>query len=245
MIVNKSGGAGDVNGGAEDEEDTSNHETDTNENEDQEDGDEGKGGKDKNADGSRRSKADDTRGADRFKKDLGKLKDENRTLKQQLKERDEAKAKEENRWKDLYETTSKERDETSEKLSRTESTFKTTLKVNKIEQLALKAGLREDALDDLELMDFPEVEVEETDSGRYLVSGADKAIERLKKKKPHWFKDDKAPNFNSGGGRKATTDGLITSDDVALAEKKYGPGSEKFKTIYKKWVDQKTKKTSS
>lgn len=243
MTVKKTGGASDVNGGAEDDKDTSQTGGNDHEN-DQDDGDEGGDGKEASG-GSGRSKADDARGASRVARDLGKLKDENRALKQQLKERDEAKAKEENRWKDLYETTSKERDETSEKLSRTESTFKTTLKVNKIEQLALKAGLREDALDDLELMDFPEVEVEETDSGRYLVSGADKAIDRLKKKKPHWFKDDKAPNFNSGGGRKPTVEGPVTADDVANAERKYGASSDKFKSIYKKWADQKTKKAAT
>ncbi len=94
-------------------------------------------------------------------------------------------------------------------------------------------------------MDFPEVEVEETDSGRFLVSGADKAIERLKKKKPHWFKDAKAPNFNGGGGRKPTVEGALTADDVAKAERLYGPQSEKFKATYNKWAAQKTKKAAS
>lgn len=234
MTVKNTGGAGGVNGGAEDDKDKSNHEENDHEN-----GGEGDG---KEADSGGDGSQADGRGKDRFKRDLGKLKDENKALKEQLKKRDEDKLKEENRWKDLAERNEKERDEAKETASRSESTFKTTLKYSKLEAAAIKAGIREDALDDLERIDFDdEVEVEETSSGRYLVKGADKAIERLKKTKSYMFKDTAAPKFNGGGGKRAGGSESVTALDVEKAAQKYGRNSPQAKEAWNNYLKSKQK----
>lgn len=170
--------------------------------------------------------------------DLHKNKDEAKKLREELKKRDEQKLKETNDWKSLAEKYQGERDEAKTESERTSSAFKNTLRAQKVQALAEKAGLRTEARDDLDLLDLDGVEVDVTESGRYLIKGADSFVESLKKSKPHWFKAATAPKFNSGGGKSGASDddGPIDAQKVASIERKFGRNSAEFKKAHGDWV---------
>lgn len=170
--------------------------------------------------------------------DLHKNKDEARKLREEIKLRDEQKLKETNDWKTLAEKYQGERDEAAKASESSSKAFKNTLRAQKVAALADKAGLRAEARDDLDLLDLDGVEVDVTESGRYLVKGADSFVEGLKKNKPHWFKATTPPKFNGGGGKGGDTegDGEMTPQKVAAIEKKYGRGSAEFKKAHGDWV---------
>jgi hypothetical protein len=172
---------------------------------------------------------------DRAVRDMLKYKDEAKKARDDLKKIEEERLKQANDWKTLAENAGKERDQEREARTQSESLFKNTLKSSRIAELAVKAGLRPEARDDLDHLELEGVVVESTDTGRYLIRGAEAAVENLKKLKPHWFTTPKAPTVNSGGGRPAGSDGDFTSKDVWEAEKKYGTNSKQHQEAWSKW----------
>ena len=120
-----------------------------------------------------------------------------------------------------------------------------TQKVSAIRSAALEAGLRSEALDDLELLDFDGVEVEVTSNGRYLVHGAKEFAQGIKNKKPHWFKQSKPPGHNpGGGGGGAEGSKVITPKDVVEAERKFKTGKiskEEYTKTFNDYCAQKVK----
>lgn len=222
----KTGGAGTEDGGADSEEKDKIEAEGT----DKEPG--GKGRRDDS------SKSD----VQRALKDLHKEKTARKEAEDKLKKLEEDKLKETGRYKDLYETTAKERDEAREGGTRAESLFKTSLRSQRVEALAEKLGIREEARDDLDHLDLSEIEVEATENGRYIVRGADKFVENLKKSKPHWFNDKKTPPFNPKGGGGVPNTGPVTADDVVKAEIKYGRNDPRFRDVYARWAKTKTTK---
>lgn len=146
-------------------------------------------------------------------------------------------------FKGLADRTIKERDELKEQLTKSQSTFAETLKFNRVREAALKAGIRPEAMDDLESLDLNEIEVETTSSGRFSVRGADAFVENLKKKKSFWFQDPKAPKFNSGGGNPPPDgdDGKMDENKLWALEKKHGRDSKIFKEAWDKAYGVKKK----
>lgn len=168
--------------------------------------------------------------------DMHKFKREAAELRRLDEEKRTASLREKERFKELSEQLEKELQKEREANQRTNSVFKTTLKSSRIVELALKAGLRPEAREDLEMLNLDDIEVEETSSGRYIVRGADTFVDGLKKKRPHWFSDPKAPTFNGGGGRPAPVDEPMTAEKVAAIEKKFGRNDPRFVEAWNKWA---------
>lgn len=160
--------------------------------------------------------------------DLHKFKSSHKKLEKQLddfkskfkKQEEERLAKEEN-WKTLAEQRAEELNKTREQLDNYKSSFYTDKKYSAVETFALKAGIRNEAIEDLSRLDLDGVEIERTDQGRVIVHGAEEFIERLRKTRPFWFKSDKAPQINPGSSLSPIRDEDITPDYVVRLEHKY------------------------
>ncbi len=111
--------------------------------------------------------------------------------------------------------------------------FFTSKKHDAVYAAALKAGLRSEAESDLTLLQLDGVEVERTDHGRVMVHGSDSYVERLKRERPHWFKNDEPPRVNSGGGKLSQND-PVTWDRVRELEKAAQKGGQKEQEAYRK-----------
>jgi hypothetical protein len=87
--------------------------------------------------------------------------------------------------------------------------------------VAQTLGIRKDALNDLDLLDFDEVIVETTSSGNINIIGADSAVKKLKSERPHWFGSKVGRNVNGNTGD-VIDDGIkkLTLKDVRTAEEK-------------------------
>lgn len=123
----------------------------------------------------------------RVEADLMKAKAEAKKLAQELEQRHKQSLREKEDYKTLaheYETKYKEESEKNQALVQAQIHEK---RYAAVERAALQAGIREDAITDLELLNLNEVEVEVTSTGRMIVNGAEDFVARLKAKKPHWF----------------------------------------------------------
>lgn len=240
---NKSGSAGDGKSGARS--DKSSQGNDENK--------KGDGGNDSGDDSDEGDDADEEEQAGdaayrRLKADLKKERDKRKALEADARKRADDAKREEGKFRELAEERERERDEANEKLSKTEQTFRNTLRAQRVLALAEKAGLRDTARDDLDLLDLDDIEVEETDSGRYIVRGADKFVEKLKKNKPHWFQEQKKTTFNSGGGKGSggkggeEDAGEVTAAKLWETEKKYGRKSSQFKSAWDAYMKKRGQK---
>lgn len=122
-----------------------------------------------------------------------KLSDDFKTLQRQAH-----KGKED--YKTLAEGLEKENGELKSTLQKFKDAVHHTARVGEVKAAALKAGLREEAVADLEGMDLSEVEVEIDASNVIRVKGADDYAAKLKKLKGYMFKAPADPNFNAGNG---------------------------------------------
>lgn len=122
-----------------------------------------------------------------------KLSEEFTTLKRQAH-----KGKED--FKALSESLEKENGELKSTLQKFKDAVNHTARVGEVKAAALKAGLREEAVGDLESMDLSEIQVEIDDNNVIRVKGADDYAAKLKKLKSYMFKAPADPNFNAGNG---------------------------------------------
>lgn len=94
-------------------------------------------------------------------------------------------------------------------------------KFSALEKAAMQAGIREQALPDLDMLDLETLTVERTSLGKTNVHGANDYIARLKASKPHWFKDPSAPNLNTDNPDvKVTHTGDVTIEAIHAASRK-------------------------
>lgn len=133
------------------------------------------------------------------------------------KETDELKKREE--WKKLAELKEQEAIDARKEADSIKSTLALEKKYGAIKEAAINAGLRKEALDDLYLLDFDDVQLETTSTGRINVLNTDKAIDRLKTLRPHWFASKKNP-VNSDSPEVITGD-KVNLDQVLKAEENY------------------------
>lgn len=169
--------------------------------------------------------------------------------KQKLVALEEQKLAEEKNWKELYERERKQRAEAEDREKKKDSFYTHTQKFSEVSKVALAKGLREEAIEDLDTIDYgDEVKVEVTSQGRYIVHGADEFVETLRNKKPHWFKKGNPPNPNAGGGGAAPRgDGEVTARDVVEAElqwKKGKIGKDEYVKVFDRYRQHKSKRTS-
>ncbi len=179
------------------------------------------------------------------KADMHRFKAEKQKLEDELKAVKEKEMKEKDQWKEFGTTKEKEANDWKQKHDQLHNNLFEGAKLSKVKEEAIKLGLREEAVDDLELMDFKDVVVETTSRGKINVHGAKSAAEKIKQTKPHWFTAPGAPNINNRQpGVNANGDGGATKVTIAdmnkaeLAAQKSGDYTE-----YKKLVVQfKTQK---
>lgn len=150
----------------------------------------------------------------------------------------------EKNFEQLYKNAEKRAVEAEELASKKDRYYQQTQKANAVRIAAIELGLKTEAVEDLDLLDFDGVDVEITSNGRYLVHGAKEFAASIKNRKPHWFKASKPPGHNSGGGGN-TPDGAkaVTPKDVVDAERNWKAGKitkEEYGKIFHTYRTQKT-----
>lgn len=116
----------------------------------------------------------------KYKKALREIENNKKTQElQTLKEKQE--------WQKIAELKEKEANDAIEERKKLTNAVITDKKMSSVREAAMKAGILDSALDDIELLNWSEVQVETTSTGRINVQGAEDAVKRLKTLKPHWF----------------------------------------------------------
>lgn len=105
--------------------------------------------------------------------------------------------------------------------------FYQTKKMDAIKHAALKANIKQEALDDLDYLDATNVIIEKTDLGRVNVLGAEDFVNDLKKRKNHWFNDSQAPKINSAIDRGTISQDQPPSPKELLKLQKENPAAYK------------------
>ena len=139
--------------------------------------------------------------------DLHKFKRKATELEGKAKKEEEERLRATGEWQKIAELKAKEAEEKEEKLNQIQKSIVEDKKFTAIREAAIKAGMTEQALKDLELLSFRDVIVETTSTGRVNVLGVDRFIESQKTVRPHWFGK---PQLNING--KIPT---VTADKVA------------------------------
>lgn len=117
----------------------------------------------------------------------------------------------------LHEQTAKEYQEKLEGLKKAVVKDK---KMSAIREEAIKNGIRKESITDLGILDYPELKLDTDDEGKFLVEGADKAIQRLKTLRPHWFQSA-APQVNAQSPSVTGAGGSVSWDDLKKLESEY------------------------
>lgn len=177
--------------------------------------------------------------------DLHKFKTESATLKEQLDALETEKLKANEDYKAAY-----EREAEKAKAAETRATNFSKWAINSkksdsLKTAAVAAGIRKEAMSDLDLLDLDSLPSEITSNNRILIQGVESFVEQLKADKPHWFRKEGPPNINgAGGGAPPTGDGKKYSvDDVVSAEKAWKRGTishADYMGVHKKYVQQRT-----
>lgn len=179
------------------------------------------------------------------KSELAKAIDDIHVLKNKLKEQDDVSKnkeiddlKEKENWKQIAKI---KEDEAATATSETKNLRESIVQDKKfaaMKEAALGAGIRKEALGDLDLLDFSELIIETTNTGKINVLGCEKAISNLKAQKPHWFTsrstkvDGGLPEVINGGG--------VTYKDVLAAEQKAKETSDyvPYKKVLQQYREQ-------
>ncbi len=177
-------------------------------------------------------------------KDLHKWKEEAKLAKDKLKEIETEKLKAAQKFEELAAMNEKEAKEAKTELQNLKQGLIREKKLSAIKAEAAKLKILPSALDDLELQDWSEVQIEATSTGKINVLNAQKAVERFKTTKPHWFEGTSAPNVNTTTPTTVTSDsGKVTHEDLNKAEalaKKSGDYSA-YKAMTLKFKEQLSK----
>ena len=127
--------------------------------------------------------------------------------------------KKQNMYKELADKLEKDLAEEKSKREKNEKMFLNTKKFESLRQAAIRAGIRKEAEDDLELLSLDDVQIEYTSTGKINVSGAEDYITLVKKTKPHWFSGDQV--VVNAGGTNNTQQNDVPDDYKKIAAIKY------------------------
>lgn len=116
--------------------------------------------------------------------------------KKQIKKRELDELEKNNEWQNIAKIKSEEAETLRAETEKLKTAFVTKEKMSAVKEAAMLAGLRKESIQDLRLIDFPEIRLETNSEGEFTVSGADKAVLRLKSLRPHWF-NNAAPQVNT------------------------------------------------
>jgi hypothetical protein len=157
---------------------------------------------------------------ERVKADMLKYKKEREELAKMVDTLKVNTHKEKEDWKSVAQIHEEKARDLEQKYSGLKDSLVRDRKVAKLTEEALKHGINPASLPDLELLDFDEMSVETTSTGKILVSGQDRAIAKLKVLRPHWFTKT-VPGVNPTTPETGRPNGLVTLADVNLAEAQY------------------------
>lgn len=164
---------------------------------------------------------------------------ENKEFRQTLKKQEDEKLRSNQEWQKLSEMKEKEASEWREKHDSLATSLITREKYSALLKEATKMGLREEAVQDLDLVDLSEISIETTSTGRYNILGADKYAQKLKSLRPHWF-GSSTPNVNTSTMRVDQID-QVTPAMIRQAEKegKKSGDMTRYYELNKKYRAQK------
>ena len=140
-------------------------------------------------------------------------------LQETLKHKEMQQLKDQERWKEIAELREKEANEYKDKYTGMTEAVKKDRKMHELKIAAQAAGIRKEAFDDLELYDFPEVQIETTSLGNVRVVGAREAIENLRMKRPHLF--GKSTGALNSSSPEAVNGGKITIEQIKALDSNY------------------------
>ena len=160
-------------------------------------------------------------GGDRIKKDMLRYKDESNQLRQQIEDMKLKGHKEKEDWKTVAEHHEQKAKDYEQKFNGLKDGLVHEKKISALIIEAQKQGIAPASLPDLELLDFDDVSIETTSTGKILVSGQDRAIAKLKTMRPHWFSTS-VPNVNPATPNVGTPNSnTVTMADLNNAEAQY------------------------
>ena len=158
----------------------------------------------------------DTAYVEGLKKQLSEFKTKTKEYETQSKQQQEASMRQKEEWQKLAELKETEAKEYKTKFDGLQQSLIVEKKYNALKNEAVKLGLRQEAISDLELVDLSDIQIESTSTGKMNVLGAEKYAERLKAIRPHWFGGN-APNVNTGNLR-VTGNDSVDAKSILKAE---------------------------
>lgn len=174
--------------------------------------------------------------------DLHRYKNTAKELEARLNAVEEERLREKQDFKALAERYKAESEANSGKLREVNALIERSQKLAALERAALEAGIRPEAIDDLESLRLDTIQLETTSNGRFIVNGVKDFVEDIKSRKPHWFNKAKPPTVDSGGGgAKPTGDGKVTANDMIEMERKVRVGKatkEQYQALWKRYATQ-------
>lgn len=105
-----------------------------------------------------------------------------------LQEVEENQLASQNNFKQLFENEKKKREFAEVESKKIKDSYVNGLKMSAVKEHAIKMGIQDPALNDLDLLDKSMVQAEFTSTGRVNVLGAQEFVENLKNERPYWFR---------------------------------------------------------
>lgn len=128
---------------------------------------------------------------------MQKIEEEKMQMSQRLAQIEEEKLRAANQWQELADKYKREKETVEKSHNDFKNYFVQEKKLETIKREAMKAGIREEAIHDLDILDTSMIEIETTSTGKINVLNADQFVENLKSTRPYWFKAQNAPNINT------------------------------------------------
>jgi len=172
----------------------------------------------------------------KYKDRLAEREDELKALKAEIAQKKEQAMVENEQWKQLYEGAKVELDKSVQTNQELKGSIVHNYKLDRVKNVALKAGLLDVALNDLHLVDLDSVIVETSENGVPVVHGHDELVNKLKSEKPHWFKQAKVPTINNTPAGQVVPEGKSLSPMEVLKLQRENPSA------YKQYMQKQLKK---
>ena len=154
--------------------------------------------------------------AEIYQKKINELAAQNEELVRKLKDDEDKKLAETNQYKELCEREKKKREMAEEAEKKLKHSYINNFKMDAIKRAALKGGIQEAAVEDIDRFDHNGVEVEYTSSGNINIIGVDEYVNSLKEKKSYLFKKINAPIINNQSPNSNVTS--MSIDDLLKLE---------------------------
>jgi len=117
------------------------------------------------------------------------------------------------KWEEIATLKSKELEDANTRYTAIQKSLVDNKKFSALKDAAMKAGVRPEAMTDLELVSMDSLQVETTSTGRVNVLGVQAEIDRIKLTRPHWFGGAKT-TINGGIPSVNNPGGLVTKEEL-------------------------------